>query len=29
VMWLLGKVTPGFKTIADFRRDNGESIRAV
>jgi transposase len=29
VMWLLGKLTPDFKTIADFRRDNGESIRAV
>lgn len=29
VMWLLGKVTPDFKTIADFRRDNGEPIRAV
>src|SRR6266536_3124415 len=22
VMWLLGKLTPDFKTIADFRRDN-------
>lgn len=29
VMWLLGKLTPDFKTIADFRRDNGEAIRAV
>lgn len=29
VMWLLGKLAPDFKTIADFRRDNGESIRAV
>jgi transposase len=29
VMWLLGKLTPDFKTIADFRRDNGEPIRAV
>ena len=29
LMWLLGKLTPDFKTIADFRRDNGEPIRAV
>jgi transposase len=29
VMWLLGKLAPDFKTIADFRRDNGEPIRAV
>jgi len=29
VMWLLGKMTPDFKTIADFRRDNGEPIRGV
>lgn len=29
VMWLLGKRTPDFKTIADFRRDNGKPIRAV
>jgi len=27
VMWLLGKLTPDFKTIADFRRDNGQGIR--
>jgi transposase len=27
VMWLLGKLAPDFKTIADFRRDNGEEIR--
>lgn len=27
VMWLLGKLAPDFKTIADFRRDNGEAIR--
>jgi len=26
VMWLLGKLAPDFKTIADFRRDNGEAI---
>lgn len=29
VMWLLGKLSPDFKTIADFRRDNGKPIRAV
>ncbi|MFC2031454.1 IS1182 family transposase, partial [Chloroflexota bacterium] len=29
VMWLLGKLAPDFKTIADYRRDNGEPIRAV
>lgn len=27
LMWLIGKLAPDFKTIADFRRDNGESIR--
>lgn len=25
-MWLLGRLCPDFKTIADFRRDNGEGI---
>src|ERR1700704_1873928 len=29
VMWLLGKLTPDFKTIADFRRDNLVAIKAV
>ena len=29
VMWLTGRLTPDFKTIADFRRDNGSAIRAV
>src|SRR5215475_14439620 len=29
VMWLTGRLTPDFKTIADFRRDNGEAIRAA
>jgi transposase len=29
VMWLLGKLAPDHKTIADFRRDNGKPIRAV
>jgi transposase len=27
VMWLTGRLTPDFKTIADFRRDNGKGIR--
>jgi transposase len=29
VMWLTQKLAPDFKTIADFRRDNGEAIRAT
>src|SRR6478672_6227686 len=29
VMWLTGRLTPDFKTIADFRRDNGAAIGAV
>lgn len=29
VMWLVGQLTPDFKTIADFRRDNGKAIRKV
>jgi len=28
-MWLTGKLAPDFKTIADFRRDNGAAIRVV
>src|SRR6516165_3313458 len=28
-MWLTGKLAPDFKTIADFRRDNGEAIRGI
>ena len=28
-MWLVGCLAPDFKTIADFRKDNGEAIRAV
>jgi len=28
-LWLTGKLAPDFKTIADFRRNNGEAIRAV
>ena len=27
LMWLLGRLAPDFKTIADFRRDNGEAVR--
>jgi transposase len=29
VMWLLGKLTPDFKTIAEFRRRNGEAFVRV
>ena len=29
LMWLTGRLTPDFKTIADFRKDNGDAIRAV
>jgi len=29
LMWLTGRLVPDFKTIADFRRDNGPTIRAV
>ena len=29
VMWLLGKLRPDFKTIADFRRDNVQPIKRV
>jgi len=29
LMWLLRKLTPDFKTIADFRKDNKEAIKAV
>jgi transposase len=29
VMWLLGKLNPDFKTIADFRRDNLAAIKQV
>jgi transposase len=27
LMWLLGRLTPDFKTIARFRKDNGKAIR--
>ena len=29
VVWLTGRLIPGFKTIADFRKDNGPAIRKV
>jgi len=29
LMWLTDKLSPDFKTIADFRRDNGTAIRNV
>src|SRR5919206_4671848 len=29
LMWLTGRLAPDFKTIADFRKDNGVAIRAV
>jgi transposase len=29
LMWLLGKLAPDFKTIADFRRDNGPAVRLL
>src|SRR5258707_10298181 len=27
LVWLTGRLMPDFKTIADFRKDNGEAIR--
>ena len=27
VIWLTGQLAPDFKTIADFRKDNGAAIR--
>ena len=29
VMWLLGRLVPDHKTIAEFRKDNGDAIRKV
>ena len=29
LMWLLGRLAPDFKTIADFRKDNTKAIRMV
>ena len=29
MMWLTGRLAPDFKTIADFRKDNGLAIRSA
>jgi transposase len=29
LIWLTGRLSPDFKTIADFRKDNGKAIRRV
>jgi len=29
LMWLVGRLTPDFKTIANFRKDNGKAIQSV
>jgi transposase len=29
LMWLTGRLAPDFKTIADFRKDNGKATRSV
>ena len=29
MMWLLGRLVPDYKTVADFRKDNGRAIRKV
>ena len=29
LMWLTGRLTPDFKTIANFRKDNGKAIRGA
>src|ERR1700687_5691794 len=29
LMWLTGRLAPDFKTIANFRKDNGAAIRSV
>ena len=29
MMWLTGRLAPDFKTLADFRKDNGKAIRLV
>ena len=29
LIWLTGRLTPDFKTVADFRKDNGNAIRSV
>jgi transposase len=29
LIWLAGRLMPGVKTMADFRKDNGDAIRKV
>jgi transposase len=29
LMWLVGRLTPDFKTIANFRKDNGKAVQRV
>lgn len=29
LMWLIGRLAPDFKTIADFHKNNGEAIRGI
>jgi transposase len=29
MIWLTGQLAPDFKTIADFRKDNGKAIREI
>jgi hypothetical protein len=29
LMWLTGHLAPDFKTIADFRKDNGKAVRSI
>ena len=29
LMWLVGRLAPDFKTIADFRKENGAAIQSV
>jgi transposase len=29
MIWLTGQLAPDFKTIADFRKDNGRAMREV
>jgi transposase len=29
LIWMTGRLSPDFKTIADFRKDNGAAIRNV
>jgi transposase len=28
-LWLLGRLVPDHKTVADFRKDNGDALREV